>query len=126
MWIFCCAHPSRWQDLTQYKLLILKTSHQFPAKPGFTTTLPFGRKQLHQAWQTSTCTISTLVWCHSPSHQPRLLHSLTQAACHSTSADHGMMAPIVGPLINADTTTAVRNAKGTTLTLTVLSCLQMV
>lgn len=28
MWIFCCAHPSRWQD----------------------TTLPFGRMQLHLAW----------------------------------------------------------------------------
>ena len=31
-WIFCCAHPSRWQDMTQYKLLILKTSRQFPGK----------------------------------------------------------------------------------------------
>ena len=24
-WILCSAHPSRWQDMTQYKLLILKT-----------------------------------------------------------------------------------------------------
>ena len=47
--------------------------------------------------------------------QARLLHSLTQAACHPTSADHGMMAPIAGPLVNAGTATAVRNAKGTTL-----------
>lgn len=31
-WIFCSAHPSRWQDMTQYKLLILKTSHQFLGK----------------------------------------------------------------------------------------------
>ena len=31
-WILCSAHPSRWQDMTQYKLLILKTSHQFPGK----------------------------------------------------------------------------------------------
>ena len=31
-WIFCSAHPSRWQDMSQYKLLILKTSHQFPGK----------------------------------------------------------------------------------------------
>ena len=46
--------------------------------------------------------------------QARLLHSLTQAACHPTSADHGMMAPIAGPLVNAGTATAVRNAKGTT------------
>ena len=32
MWIFCCAHPSRWQHMTQYKLLILKTLRQFPGK----------------------------------------------------------------------------------------------
>lgn len=31
-WIFCSAHPSRWQDMTQYKLLILKTPRQFPGK----------------------------------------------------------------------------------------------
>ena len=31
-WILCSAHPSRWQDMTQYKLLILKTSGQFPGK----------------------------------------------------------------------------------------------
>ena len=31
-WILCTAHPSRWQDMTQYKLLILKTSRQFPGK----------------------------------------------------------------------------------------------
>ena len=31
-WILCNAHPSRWQDMTQYKLLILKTSRQFPGK----------------------------------------------------------------------------------------------
>ena len=31
-WIFCSTHPSRWQDLTQYKLLIIKTSCQFPGK----------------------------------------------------------------------------------------------
>ena len=32
MWIFCCTHPSRWQDMTQYKLLILQTTHQFSNK----------------------------------------------------------------------------------------------
>ena len=32
MWIFCCAHPSRWQGMTQHKLPILKTSRQFPGK----------------------------------------------------------------------------------------------
>ena len=31
-WIFCSAHPYRWQDMMQYKLLILKASHQFPGK----------------------------------------------------------------------------------------------
>ena len=29
-WILCSAHLSRWQDMTQYKLLILKASRQFP------------------------------------------------------------------------------------------------
>ena len=32
LWILCSAHPSRWQDMTQCKLLILKTSRQFPGK----------------------------------------------------------------------------------------------
>ena len=73
----------------------------------------------NQVWQTdraktSTCTISILVWCHSPSHQLHLLHSLTQAACHSTSADHEVIASVTGPLVNAGTATAVINVKGTT------------
>ena len=29
-WIFCSTYPSRWQDTTQYKLLILQTAFQFP------------------------------------------------------------------------------------------------
>ena len=29
-WIFCSTYPSRWQDTTQYKLLILQTASQFP------------------------------------------------------------------------------------------------
>ena len=32
MWILCFTHPSRWQDMTQYKLLILQTAHQFSGK----------------------------------------------------------------------------------------------
>ena len=32
MWIFCCTHPSRWHDVTQYKLLILQTARQFSGK----------------------------------------------------------------------------------------------
>ena len=32
LWILCSVHPSRWQDMTQYKLLILKTSRQFSGK----------------------------------------------------------------------------------------------
>ena len=93
------------------------------ARPGFTMTLPFGRMHLHQAWQTShaktsTCTISILVWCHSPSHQLHLLHSLTQAACHPTSADHKVIASVTGPSVNASTVTAVINVKGTTPTST--------
>ena len=31
-WIFCSAFPSRWDDMTQYKLLILKTARQFSGK----------------------------------------------------------------------------------------------
>ena len=87
---------------------------------GFTTTLPFGSTQLHQAWQTglvwtSTFTISILVWRHSPSHQPYLLHSLTQAACNPTFADHGMTASVAGSLVNVGTATAVIDVNGTTL-----------
>ena len=29
-WIFRSTYPSRWQDTTQYKLLILQTACQFP------------------------------------------------------------------------------------------------
>lgn len=32
MWIFCSAHPTRWPDLTQYKLLILQTARQHSGK----------------------------------------------------------------------------------------------
>ena len=90
---------------------------------GFTTTLPFGSTQLYQAWQTglvwtSTFTISILVWRHSPSHQPYLLHSLTQAACNPTFADHGMTASVAGSLVNVGTATAVIDVNGTTLTST--------
>ena len=90
---------------------------------GFTTTLPFGSTQLHQAWQTglvwtSTFTISILVWRHSPSHQPYLLHSLTQAACNPTFADHGMTASVAGSLVNVGTATALIDVNGTTLTST--------
>ncbi|CAH3033387.1 unnamed protein product, partial [Porites lobata] len=46
-WIFCSAHPSKWPDLTQYKLLIIKTSCQFSGKPGSTMTWPFVGMQQH-------------------------------------------------------------------------------
>lgn len=93
------------------------------ARPGFNMTLPFGRMHLHQVWQTghaktSTCTISILVWCHSPSHQLHLLHSLTLAACHPTSADHEVIASVTGPSVSAGTVTAVINVNGTTPTST--------
>ena len=29
-WIFCSTYPSRWQDTTQYKLLIIQMASQFP------------------------------------------------------------------------------------------------
>ena len=32
MWILCCTHPSRWQDMIQNKLLVLQTAHQFSGK----------------------------------------------------------------------------------------------
>ena len=64
------------------------------------------------------CTISILVWCHSPSHQLHLLHSLTQSACRPTSADHEVIASVTGPSVNAGTVTAVINVKGTTPTST--------
>ena len=31
-WIFCSTYPSRWQDTTQYKLLILQMASQFPGR----------------------------------------------------------------------------------------------
>ena len=30
LWIFCSTYPSRWQDTTQYKLLILQMASHFP------------------------------------------------------------------------------------------------
>ena len=42
-WIFCSAHPSRWQDLTKYKLLIIKTSRQFSKKAWFHYDIAFRR-----------------------------------------------------------------------------------
>ena len=40
-WILCCTHPSRWQDMTQYKLLIFcRPLTSSLARLGFTMTQP--------------------------------------------------------------------------------------
>ena len=40
-WIHCSVHPSRWQDTTQYKLLILKTARQFSEKASLRYDIAF-------------------------------------------------------------------------------------
>ena len=55
MWIFCCAHPSRWQDMTHYKLLILNTSRQFPGK---------ALASLHTAFRKDATTSGLADWSH--------------------------------------------------------------
>ncbi|CAH3194732.1 unnamed protein product [Porites evermanni] len=42
-WIFCSAHPSRWHNLTQCKLLIIKTSRPFPGKAWLHYDIAFQR-----------------------------------------------------------------------------------
>ena len=40
-WIFCKTYPSRWQDTTQYTLLILQTTCQFPGPAWFNYDMAF-------------------------------------------------------------------------------------
>ena len=49
-WVFCNAHQNHWQDLTQYKLLIMQTARQFPG-PAWQTYDVAGRMPWHQAWR---------------------------------------------------------------------------
>ena len=43
MWILCRTHPSRWQDMAQYKLLILQATHQFSGKTWLHYDTAFGK-----------------------------------------------------------------------------------
>ena len=119
MWIFCLAHPSRWQDMTQQILLIMKTSHQ-SGKAWLHYDLAFQKDASASGLADWSCMNLDLYnfHTHHPSPLPLHPHHQSLATCHLTSASRGTMAPVTGPLVNVGTATAAKNAKGTTHVLT--------
>ena len=113
MWIICCTHPSRWQDMTQYKLLILRTACQFSSKAWL---------YYDMAFRNDTAVSGLTDWSHMNSDlynfHTRNSSSLLQLhphlhglPLHCFSADPGLMAPVPGPKVNVGTVTAVRIVK---------------
>ena len=118
VWIFCCTHPSRWQDMTQYELLIWQTACQVSGKACFTMTQPFRKMQPHQVWPTGPvwtviCTTFILASHNNNSSSLPPLHPCLQEQLplHLFSADPGIMAPVPGPMVNLGSITAVRSLK---------------
>ena len=115
MWIFCYTHPSRWEDVTQCKFLILQTTHQFSRKAWFHS---FAKTQLHQVWLTGpiwTVICITFIQVYldntNTSHLPRHPCPLGQFPLHLFSADPGIMAPVPGPMVKVGTITTMRRVK---------------
>ena len=73
MRIFCCAHPSRWQDMTQCKLLILKTSRQFPGNAWLHYDTAFQKDAAASGladWSRMNLDLYNFYTCLTPQSQP--------------------------------------------------------
>ena len=84
-WIFCSAHPSRWQDLTQYKLLIIKTSRQFSGKAWLHYDIAFCRDAATSGlsdWSRMNLDLYNFHTCSSPI-QSGSSNGLPQPFCSS-------------------------------------------
>ena len=115
-WTIYHTNPYRCQDMKQYKLLILKTSCQFPGKAWLYYYIVF---QKHAAatglldwlsmilyvhhFHTRASLPQTSLLSHVPSPASRVLASLP------IFVNPGMMSPAIDPLVSAITVPAVKN-----------------
>ena len=114
IWILCCTHPSRWQDMTQYKLLILQTAHKAWLHYGTAFRKDAAASGLTD-WPVGTAICTTFIPAYlnnnSSSLPPLHPHLQDHLPLHLISADPGIMAPVPGPTVNVGTVTAVKTVK---------------
>ena len=118
MWILCCTHPSRWQDMTQYKLLILQTTHRFSGGVWLHCGTAFQRGAGCRVWPAgpvwaAICAALIPAYLNINSSSLPSLHPHLQdhLPLHLISADPGIMAPVPRPTVNVGTVTAVKAVK---------------
>ena len=125
-WIFCRAHSFRWQIVTQYKLLIIKTSRQFPRKAWLHYDIAFRRDAGACDLRDWSCTnldfynFHTRTSSFQSGSSSNGSHSLFIPLPCCPISVHEMMVPANGPLVCAATVTVARSVKATTCTSTVL------
>ena len=119
-WILCSADPSRWQDMTQYKLLILNTSHQFPGKAWLHYDIAFSKYAAASGlvdWSPMNLDLISILVQHCYKQVHPLMSHLNPQRCWPALpmfVDPGTMAPAVGPLVSATTAIAAKNVKVST------------
>ena len=117
-WILCSAHPSRWQDITQHKLLILKTTRQLSGKAWLHYDIAFQKdaaasglvscelRPLQLSYSCITTLIKPVVGSNLQLHHWWPVHPIF--------VDPGMTVPVAGLSVNAIFATPVRGVKDST------------
>ena len=120
-WILCGAHPSRWQDTTQYKLLILKTARQFSGKAWLHYDIAFRKDAAASGlvdWSHMNLDLYNFHTRASPSNPACRQTSNLQLhhwwPVHPIFVDPGMMVSVAGLAVNAVFATPVRGVKDST------------
>ena len=126
-WIFCSTYPSRWQENTQYKLLILQMACQFPRPPWLNYDMAF-RKDAAAYFLTdwsqinlnlynfhtrasSTLLVNQLLACLCCSiPQPRRTSNPSVPSSPFSIVDPGMMAPVTGLWVNVGIVMSAKDA----------------
>ena len=121
MWIICCPYPSRWQDMTQCKLLILQTTCQFSGKAWLHYDTAFRKDTAASGLTNWSRMNSDLYNFHTryplattttvPASYNFILAFKIDCLFIFFSADPGIMAPVPGPMVNVGMVTAVRIVK---------------
>ena len=104
-WIFCSTYPSRWQDTTQYKLLILHKASQFPGPAWLNYNMAFRKDaaaSLLADWSKMILDLYKFHTCASGS-------VTGQSAPHSTSLAHTSASSNVPPKHSLDPTQHCRS-----------------
>ena len=126
-WIFCSTYPSRWQDTTQYKLLILQMACQFPRPAWLNDDMAF-RKDAAAYFLTDwsqmnlnlynfhTRASSTITGQSAPRltswpiPQPHRTSNPSVPSTPFSIVDPGMMAPVTGLWVNVGIVMSAKDA----------------